>query len=145
LADIVTTEQDAAGIRRLQPGNNPKQSGFAGTRGAEKGSELAFGDIQRHILQRLEAAEVLVDLVNGDTHVTHLLLRASRVQLGTDAIRRMPLQSVSGWRYPPAAKRWQRPRQYCNPDKAVQHTAVRCWFLREHCRIPPRLHRIRPL
>src|SRR5262249_57769946 len=46
---------------QVEAGNGAQQRGLAAARGTEKAGELPLGDLERDVLERLEAAEQLVD------------------------------------------------------------------------------------
>ena len=56
LHDIVAANGDAAASRRDNAANDRNQGGLSGAVRAEKGQDLAFLDVERHVFQRLVAA-----------------------------------------------------------------------------------------
>ena len=60
----ITAER--AGVGRARPARIRNQRGLAGAVGAEQAEELALGDLQRNAGERLQAAETLDDLLNGN-------------------------------------------------------------------------------
>ena len=56
---IDTVEQNAAGIRPLETGNQAQQRGLAATRRSEQGEEFAFINIKRELIDDGGAAEAL--------------------------------------------------------------------------------------
>ena len=66
VVDPPLADMDVAGGRRLQPGDDPQQGGLAAARRPEDDEKLAVGDLDRDLLQDLDAAEALDDVGDGD-------------------------------------------------------------------------------
>ncbi len=57
--DVPALEEDPAGVRGFQPGDDPQKGGLAAARGAQKGQDLPGVDPKIHPLQHLVPAEAL--------------------------------------------------------------------------------------
>ena len=56
--DLLAGELHAAGRERLQAADDVEQRGLAGAVGTDQGGDLALADLERDLVDRLEAAEV---------------------------------------------------------------------------------------
>ena len=74
---VLAVEQDLAAVGVFQPGDDAQQGGFAAAGGAQQGDELAGGHFEADVLQGVEAAEVFVDVLDGDAHCLLLAAAAS--------------------------------------------------------------------
>src|SRR5262249_37419179 len=72
-------EQDAAAVGQLEARDHAKARRLAAAARPEQGEELALGDLERHVVDRAVAAEVLGDALEGDRdgHGSALLSAAS--------------------------------------------------------------------
>src|SRR5690606_6398816 len=73
VGDVLVADEDASAVRDLEPGNHAQHRRLPGARGAEQGSERAFFDAQRHIVDRGEVSEVFREVLNLDRHVELLV------------------------------------------------------------------------
>ena len=64
--DLAAVDGYDAGVGILEARDDPEEGRLAAARGTEKGEELALPDLQRNVLQGLEAAEGLPKRRNGD-------------------------------------------------------------------------------
>jgi hypothetical protein len=65
---VLAREQDAARVGRLQARDDAQQRGLAAARRAQQREQLARADVQRHVPQGMEVAELLADVANLDAH-----------------------------------------------------------------------------
>ncbi len=65
---VFSAEQDVAAVRGFQTRDDAQQRGLAAARRAQQGQEFAGVDVEVHVLQRMEAAKVLVDVTDLDAH-----------------------------------------------------------------------------
>ena len=77
--DVDAVNRDRAGVRRLQPGDDPQQRRLARAAWSEQRSERALRDLQGHIFKRRELPEVLRDVVDVDPHQASSFRGASTV------------------------------------------------------------------
>ena len=78
-AHILITKQNAALIIAFKSRNDAQQRRLAGTGWSQQGRQLAFGNLQIHVMQRLKVAEELVYPFNSDGHAPVLSLGVSTV------------------------------------------------------------------
>ena len=65
---VLAGEDHAAGVGRLEAGDDPQDRALARTRGAQEGDELAGDDLERDVLDRLEGAIALGEVLHFDAH-----------------------------------------------------------------------------
>src|SRR6185369_11037199 len=99
--DALAVEDDAAGGRLLEAGQQHQQRGLARSGGAEQAHELAALDIERQILDDLHGAERLGNLINSDTRDVQgrppLAFASSAILSSIDACAAaLPLPHVAG-------------------------------------------------
>jgi hypothetical protein len=73
-AHVLPVDGDGAAVRLLQPGDQAKRRGLAGSGWPKQHEELAVLDLQRHVAQRDIAAKLLGDAVEPD--MRHVSRRA---------------------------------------------------------------------
>jgi hypothetical protein len=61
-------DPDAAVVGVLQPGDQPQQGALAGAGGTQKSHQRAAVDVERHVVDGLEVAELLADVGDADAH-----------------------------------------------------------------------------
>ena len=66
--DVAALEHDAAGVRPVEAGDHVEQRGLAGAVRADDGHDAALGDVDRHVLDRGDAAETLADARNRELY-----------------------------------------------------------------------------
>ncbi len=66
---VLAFEDDAPGVRRLQPGDDPQQRGLAAARRPQQGDQFTAGEVERNLVERGEGAELLVDVLYLDAHL----------------------------------------------------------------------------
>ena len=64
--DVAPVEEDAAGVRLLEAGEDAQQRRLAAAAGAEQGVELAALDLQARVVDGREAAEALGDVFENE-------------------------------------------------------------------------------
>ena len=72
--DVLAVEPDRARRRLLEAGDQPQGRRLAAARRPEQREELPLPDLQRHVLDRLEVAEVLADAFQLDRELRHASL-----------------------------------------------------------------------
>ena len=65
---VLAREADLAAIRELEPGDDPEQRRLARAGRAQKRAELAFADVQAHLVERRVSVEGLGQVTDLDTH-----------------------------------------------------------------------------
>ena len=65
---VLAGQLDAAGVGRLQPGDDPQDRALARARRAQQGDELAGRDLERDVLHGLERAVPLREVLHLDAH-----------------------------------------------------------------------------
>ena len=73
--NVAAADRYAAGGLRLQPGDDPQQSGLAAARRTEQGQKLSVRNLEVDTLQRDKAPERLGDIVDDD--IGHVRLCSS--------------------------------------------------------------------
>jgi hypothetical protein len=71
---VFAREQDAAGVGRFQARDDAQQRGLAAARRAEQRDQFARLDVEVHVVQRPEVAELLADVADFDAHGSLLCL-----------------------------------------------------------------------
>ena len=69
---VLAVDLDAAGIGRLQPGQQAEQRGLAAARAAQQGEQLAAGDLEIDIVDGDDGAEALGRPFNPDDGLCQL-------------------------------------------------------------------------
>ena len=77
---VLAVDQDPAGGRRLEAGEHPQQRGLAAARRAQQGEELALVDVEADIVDGVDVAELLGDVLDLDERL------GARVLPGLDAV-----------------------------------------------------------
>ena len=78
---IVAADVDRAGIRPLQPGDQPERRRLAGAGRPEQHDEFAVGDVQVETADGDLLAEAFADV--SDVHVSHAVLSPGRPSHGS--------------------------------------------------------------
>ena len=65
---VLVAEEDRALGRPLQPGDQPQQRRLAGTGRPEQRDQLARADVQRDVVQRRKAVELLAHVGDANFH-----------------------------------------------------------------------------
>ena len=76
--DVLAVDHHRAGVRRLEPGDDAQQRRLAAPARAEQRGQRAVGDVDAHVAERLELAEVLVHVSDLDRHQGPSFLLARR-------------------------------------------------------------------
>src|SRR5687768_2309347 len=63
---VFVAEEDLAGGRRLEPGDQAEQRRLARARWAEERNQLAVLDVERDVVERRVAREFLADVLDAD-------------------------------------------------------------------------------
>ncbi len=71
--EIDAVEQDATGIRPLEPGDQTQQRGLAAARGAEQREEFAVVNVEGELVERDEVAEPLGDAFDAQQRTRRAL------------------------------------------------------------------------
>ena len=66
VGDVALADEDLAVGDVLEPGDHPQQRRLAAARRADEDEELAVGDLERDVVDRGDAAEVLLTLFEPD-------------------------------------------------------------------------------
>ena len=74
---VLAVHDDAAGVGRLQPGDDAQQRRLAAARGAEQRDQFAVADVERHVAQRAEGVELLAEVADLDAHGRPLVVQPS--------------------------------------------------------------------
>ena len=72
---VLVAEEDAAGGRRLEAGDEAEERGLARARGAEERDQLARLDAHRDVVERRVAAEFLADVLDANIQARLPLVR----------------------------------------------------------------------
>ena len=70
---LFAVEMHRAGVRQLQPRDDPQQRGFARARQSQQRDQFAGRDVEADVIERDEIAEGLADVADFDTHAAILL------------------------------------------------------------------------
>ena len=65
---VLAVELDAPGVGLFEAGDDAQQRGLAAAGRAQQRHQLAGGDVQADVVERLEGAKALADLVDDDAH-----------------------------------------------------------------------------
>jgi len=82
IGDVHTVEVDTTFGWTLETGEHAQQGGFARTRTAEQGEDLAFLDFQGHIVHGNRLVELLRDPVDFDQHLLRCLVALEGFLIG---------------------------------------------------------------
>src|SRR5690606_7526144 len=67
---ILACKENLASRGQIKSRDQPQQGGLAGTGRSKQGDQLARADVERHVVQRVEAVEPLAHLANGKVHAS---------------------------------------------------------------------------
>src|SRR5215831_13030478 len=64
--DVLTRELDGATARRVEPRQAIEQGGLSGAVRADQAENLTLAELQRHVVERDNSAEIDADVANGE-------------------------------------------------------------------------------
>ena len=74
---VLAGQLDSARVGRLQPGDDPQDRALARARWSQQGHELAGGNLERDVVDRLKCPVPLREIAHGDGHGSLLLSACS--------------------------------------------------------------------
>ena len=97
--EIDPVENDPAGVRPLEAGDQAQERGLAATRWSEQGEEFAFKDIEREMIDCGSAAEALGDGLEAEQRTRVRIGPGRKTSLGSDGPHaRSSRGGAAGWR-----------------------------------------------
>ena len=68
VGNILAVEQNLSAVGVFQPGDDAQQGGFTATGRTQQGDKFSGGYIEVDVLKGMVAAEVFVQIADGDAH-----------------------------------------------------------------------------
>src|SRR4030095_10649885 len=120
--DVLVAEPHAAGLGVLEPRDDPRERRLARAGGAEQRHEIAARDVEAHVVEYGECAEVLADAANFNLHSCPFAVRPISM-----AFARLRCAKLASTRARSSRRAWlPRAARAARRPRTRPHSGTRC-------------------